>query len=90
MATYRIVKKTDLNWTRRIDNLLSSHLLFATILRRQRPGRFFFLMLQLPYYLACSLMPVEPTTIAVCLAIGAIAVRIVQLLLDTFLTGFRV
>jgi len=34
-------------------------------------------------------MPVEPTTITVRLAIEAKAVRIAQLLLDTFFRGFR-
>ena len=45
--------------------------------------------LKLPYYLACSLMLVKPTTIAVCLAIEAIAVHITDLLLDAFFMGFR-
>jgi hypothetical protein len=39
-------------------------------------------MLKLPYYLACGLMLVELMTIAMCLAIEAIAVHIIYLLLD--------
>ena len=77
-----IVKKTNLYRNRWIDNLLNSRLRFAVIFQRWRCNRIFSPSLQLPYYLACSLVFVESTTIAVCLAIAAMAVCIVHPLLD--------